>query len=141
MTEEQRKLEQMVVQLNQHQTQVDMLRTNLETIEAQMNQLAITGVTLDGVSKSNEGQEILIPIGSNSFVFAKIQNLQKVLIGIGSDVAVESSIEEAQERLGQQMRELREVAETLQNQYRSSLQKVEVLRAQVQESYNKMQKR
>ena len=135
MAENQQRLEQLVFELNQYQANADVLRSNVEAVEAQINQITITGVTLDGLSKSKEGQEILIPIGSNSFVFAKLQDVQKVIVGVGSDVAIESSIEKAQERLGDRMRELREVSTTLQNQLGSSLQRVEELRAQVQEIY------
>jgi prefoldin alpha subunit len=140
MAESQQRLEQLILELNQYQANVDVLRANVEAVEAQINQITITGVTLDGISKTGEEeQEILIPVGSNSFVFAKLQDVQKVIVGIGGDVAIESSIEKAQERLGNRMRELREVSTTLQNQLRGSLQKVEELRAQVQEMYNKMQ--
>ncbi|MFX1518883.1 MAG: prefoldin subunit alpha [Promethearchaeota archaeon] len=139
MAENQQRLEQLIFELNQYQANAEVLRANLEAVEAQINQITITGVTLDGLSKSKEDQEILIPIGSNSFVFAKLQDVQKVIIGVGSDVAIESNIENAQERLGNRMRELREVSTTLQNQLRGSIQKVEELRAQVQEIYNKTQ--
>lgn len=141
MTEEQKMIEQLVQELNNQQGQADLLRTNLEAIEAQISQVTLTGVTLDGLSKSEEGQEILIPIGSNSFVFAKVQEVKKVIFGIGADVAIESSIEKAQERLGERIQELRGVSTTLQNQLRNSLQRIEELRAQVQEIYNKMQQK
>ncbi len=141
MAEDQRMIEQMVQELNQQQANADLLRTNLEAIEAQINQITVTGVTLDGLSKSEEGHEMLVPVGSNSFVFAKIQDVQKVILGIGSDVAIETSIEKAQERLGERMKELREISVTLQNQLRSTLQKIEELRANVQEIYNKMQQK
>lgn len=141
MAEEQKKLEGMVLELNQLQANADVLRTNVEAVEAQINQITITGVTLDGITKAEEGQEILLPIGSNSFVFATLQNVQKVILGIGSDAAIETSIEKAQEKLAERLQELRGISTTLQNQLRTSLQRIEELRATVQEIYNKMQQR
>jgi prefoldin alpha subunit len=139
MAEEQKKIEGMVLELNQLQANADVLRTNVEAVEAQINQITITGVTLDGITKAEEGQEILLPIGSNSFVFATLQDVQKVILGIGSDAAIETSIEKAQEKLAERAQELREISTTLQNQLRTSLQRIEELRATVQEIYNKMQ--
>ncbi|MFX1465479.1 MAG: prefoldin subunit alpha [Promethearchaeota archaeon] len=141
MAEEQKKIEQMILELNQQQANADVLRTNVEVVEAQINQITITGVTLDGITKAKEGQEVLLPIGSNSFVFATLQNVQKVILGIGSDVAIESSIEKAQEKLAERLQELRGISTTLQNQLRTTLQRVEELRTNVQEIYNKMQKK
>ena len=69
MAENQQRLEQLILELNQYQANVDVLRANVEAVEAQINQITITGVTLDGISKTGEEeQEILIPVGSNSFV-------------------------------------------------------------------------
>ncbi len=141
MAEEQKKIEQMVLELNQQQANADVLRTNVEAVEAQINQITITGVTLDGINKAEEGQDILLPIGSNSFVFATLQNVQKIILGIGSDVAIETSIEKAQEKLAERLQELRGISTTLQNQLRATLQRIEELRATVQEIYNKMQQR
>ncbi|MHA2061634.1 MAG: prefoldin subunit alpha [Candidatus Sifarchaeia archaeon] len=141
MAEEQKKIEGMVLELNQLQANADVLRTNVEAVEAQINQITITGVTLDGITKAEEGQDILLPIGSNSFVFATLQNVQKVILGIGSDAAIETSIEKAQEKLAERLQELRGISTTLQNQLRTSLQRIEELRATVQEIYNKMQQR
>jgi len=141
MAEEQKKIEQMVLELNQQQANADVLRTNVEAVEAQINQITITGVTLDGINKAEEGQDILLPIGSNSFVFATLQNVQKIILGIGSDVAIETSIEKAQEKLAERLQELRGISTTLQNQLRTTLQRIEELRATVQEVYNKMQQR
>lgn len=141
MAEEQKKIEQMVLELNQQQANADVLRTNVEAVEAQINQITITGVTLDGINKAEEGQDILLPIGSNSFVFATLQNVQKIILGIGSDVAIETSIEKAQEKLAERLQELRGISTTLQNQLRATLQRIEELRATVQEVYNKMQQR
>lgn len=139
--EEQKKIEQMVLELNQQQANADVLRTNVEAVEAQINQITITGVTLDGINKAEEGQDILLPIGSNSFVFATLQNVQKVILGIGSDVVIETSIEKAQEKLAERLQELRGISTTIQNQLRTTLQRIEELRATVQEIYNKMQQR
>jgi prefoldin alpha subunit len=141
MTEDQTKLEQMVLELNRYQAQADVLNANIEAVETQINQMTISGVTLDGLLKSNEGQDILVPIGSNSFVFAKLQDVRKIIIGIGADIAIESSIEKAQEIFGQRLRELRDISVTLQNQLRSSLQQVEALRSQIQEIYEQTQKK
>ncbi len=141
MAEEQKKIEQMVLELNQLQANADVLRTNVEAVEGQINQITITGVTLDGINKAEEGQDILLPIGSNSFVFATLQNVQKIILGIGSDVAIETSIEKAQEKLAERLQELRGISTTLQNQLRTTLQRIEELRATVQEIYNKMQQR
>lgn len=141
MAEEQKKIEQMVHELNHQQANADVLRTNVEAVEAQINQITITGVTLEGITKAEEGQEVLLPIGSNSFVFCTLANVQKVILGIGSDVAIETTIEKAQEKLAERLQELRGISTTLQNQLGATLQRIEELRANVQEIYNKMQQR
>ncbi len=55
--------------------------------------------TLARAAEAGVGAELLMPIGANSFVFGKLKDADRVIVGIGSDVAVDVPIPEAIERL------------------------------------------
>jgi len=56
-------------------------------------------LTITEYSKSAEGHDILVPIGANTFTFAKASRSDKVLIGIGGDVIIEDTAGGAMEKL------------------------------------------
>lgn len=86
---------------------------NLEFLRGQMEALArqdeVLRATLEDVMRAREtlaraaeagvGAELLMPIGADSFVFGKLKDADRVIVGIGSDVAVDLPIPEAIERL------------------------------------------
>ena len=48
--------------------------------------------TLEGTKESGKNVEMLIPIGSGSFVKAKLEDTQHVIIGVGAGVCIEKTV-------------------------------------------------
>jgi prefoldin alpha subunit len=77
-----------------------------EGIMRQINLTQLTGEGLDRalgavdeLDKAEVGQEILVPIGSGSFVHGKLASKEKVVLNVGSGVSIEKTASEAKEIL------------------------------------------
>lgn len=74
-----------------------------------MQQLSLTQMTADGLERAQGavdaldaaevGQEILVPIGSGSFIHGKLASKEKVVLNVGAGVSVEKTPAETREIL------------------------------------------
>jgi len=70
-----------------------------------MRQLSLTQITADGLDhalgavealdKAEVGQEILVPIGSGSFIHGKLASKEKIVLNVGAGVSIEKTAAEA----------------------------------------------
>ena len=97
-----------------------LLRELATRAEAYLAELKLAGSTLDGLS-GQEGAEVLVPIGAGSYVWARVERVDKVVVGVGADVAIEMDVEKAKEIIGERMAE----AERALNDYVRRLAEVE----------------
>jgi prefoldin alpha subunit len=77
--------------------------------EGIMRQINLTQLTADGLdralnavdelNKAEVGQEILVPIGSGSFIHGKLASKEKVVLNVGAGVSIEKTASEAKEIL------------------------------------------
>jgi prefoldin alpha subunit len=56
-------------------------------------------LAVDALDKAEVGQEILVPIGSGSFIHGKLASKEKVVLNVGAGVSIEKTAAEAKEIL------------------------------------------
>ena len=44
------------------------------------------------MESAEDGQDILVPIGAGSFIHAKLDDKDKVILGVGADVSIEKDV-------------------------------------------------
>jgi prefoldin alpha subunit len=77
----------------------------------------------------------LIPIGGNSFLFAKALAPDTAIVGIGADLAVETSMEEALIKMDERINEIEEAMKSLNERYKVVADKAAELTAKIQSAY------
>jgi prefoldin alpha subunit len=83
----------------QYQAQAEgiMRQINLTQLTAEGLDRAL--VAVDALDKAEVGQEILVPIGSGSFIHGKLASKEKVVLNVGAGVSIEKTASEAKEIL------------------------------------------
>ena len=83
----------------QYQAQAEgiMRQINLTQLTAEGLERAMGAV--DALDKAEIGQEILVPIGSGSFIHGKLASKEKVVLNVGAGVSIEKTAAEAKEAL------------------------------------------
>ena len=97
-----------------------LLRELAARAEAYLAELKMAGSTLEGIA-GQEGAEMLVPIGAGSYVWARVERVDKVVVGVGADVAIEMDVERAKEVIGERIAE----AEKALDEYVRRLAEVE----------------
>src|SRR5437879_13721270 len=102
-----------------------VLQSRLDIISAALSETLTAVQTLEGSREASEGTESLIPIGSGSFVKARLAEPQKAIIGIGAGVCIEKTTDETIKELRVKSSELENASGTINNQLEQDISKTE----------------
>lgn len=113
--------------------EIEILRQKLERLEGQSVVLSRaydehlrTKHTLEELKTLASEKELLIPIGSETYIPGKIKIIDKVIIGIGANIAIEEKIDSALERVEKRITEIEKAQGDIH-------QKMEDIRSQIED--------
>ncbi len=90
--ETEEKIRELITRIQINQQRMDALQQQANLIQLSLNDLDNALKALTTLEGKGEGQEMLVPIGADSFVHAKLSDPDKVIIGLGSGVSVEKGV-------------------------------------------------
>jgi len=93
-----------------------VLQSRLDIITAALSETLTALSTLEGTKGKPGETETLVPIGSGSFVKARLADAEKVIIGVGAGVCIEKPIEDSMKDLRLRSSELEKARATVTQQ-------------------------
>ncbi|MBS7659489.1 MAG: prefoldin subunit alpha [Candidatus Bathyarchaeia archaeon] len=111
----------------------EAIQSRIRMLNAAISDLTYASMTLEGLEKEGENAELLVPIGGNSYIKARLQSADKVTVGIGAGISIEKTIQEAKEIVRKRIEELEKSREELQRQFSQVI-------ARIQEDQDRLQK-
>jgi prefoldin alpha subunit len=102
-----------VLAYQQYQAQADALVRQLSLTQLTAEGLERALVAVEAMEMAEEGQDMLVPIGSGSFVHAKLASREKVVLNVGAGVSIEKTASEAKESLKARKAEVAEGSKKL----------------------------
>ena len=88
-------LQALMMEAEQYKRQMDSIRGQMQILETTMEELRGSLNALLALEENKAGTEILVSIGSGSFIRAKLLETEKVIVGVGSSLSLEKSVPEA----------------------------------------------
>jgi len=110
-------LRKLSVEMRYLEQTAEALQQRISMVNAALTDLTYASMTLDGIEKEKENAELLVPIGGNSYVKAKITDTNKVIVGVGAGVSVEKTLLEAKTALKERLDELEKTMNSAQQQF------------------------
>jgi prefoldin alpha subunit len=95
----------------------EALQSRINMVNAVIADLTYANMTLEGLEKQRENAELLVPIGGNSYIRARLETPDKVTVGIGSGVSVEKTLQEAKEIIKKRLEDIEKSRTSLQQQF------------------------
>jgi prefoldin alpha subunit len=111
----------------------ETLQSRLNFVNAALTELNIARMTLEGVEKESPDAPLFVPIGGGSFIKAKLESNDKVIVGAGAGVSVERSATEAMETLKNRIGELEKTRTSIQQQLMQVVGRIQEDRARLQD--------
>jgi prefoldin alpha subunit len=125
-------LRRLSVEMRYLEQTADTLQQRIGMVNAALTDLTYANLTLDGLEKEKENAELLVPIGGNSYVKAKISDTNKVIVGVGAGVSVEKTLQEAKTMLKERLDELEKTMNSAQQQFGQVAERINSGRARLE---------
>jgi prefoldin alpha subunit len=110
-------LRRISVELRMLEQTAEALQSRLNMINAVATDLAYASTTLESLDKEKENTELLVPIGGTSYIRARLDNPDKVIVGMGAGVSVEKTREEAKDIIKKRLEDLDKTRMSMQQQF------------------------
>jgi len=140
MTEQDEKLRELALEYEHYKTQIEALQDSLSLIDTSILQIESTIEALSAASSLEEGREILLPVGSDSFLSAQLRDTEKAIVGIGAGYAVKKSIGDAIAELRERKGELERMREDRAKALEKVLTAAQEVAPRLQEELARLQK-
>ncbi len=125
-------LRKLSVEMRYLEQTAETLQQRISMVNTAIADLTYANMTLDGIEKEKENAELLVPIGGNSYVKAKITDTNKVIVGMGSGVSVEKTLLEAKTALKERLDDLEKTMNSAQQQFGQVAERINSGRARLE---------
>lgn len=132
-------LQKILTDLRQSQQRAQNLQNQMNYLSNSVEELKVTIETIQGMKKLDSQTDILVPIGSNSFLRAKLVEADKVLSGFGAELVAERDPDQAIKFLDDQKKEFNESIEQIEEEMENIQEHIEELRPKAEELMSKME--
>jgi prefoldin alpha subunit len=140
MSEEQQQLLQRIYNEQQiTESNISVLQQRIEIMQAYLTNYQSGLMVLNEIEKKKEGEEMMMNVGGNIFIEAKLVNPSKVTRGIGSGVRIEQSLEEAKKAVQSSIEGLEKQYQSISEEYQKLIARASVLNSQFQQLATQVQ--
>jgi prefoldin alpha subunit len=115
----------------------EAMQQRLSFVNAALRELTYTRMTLEGVEKEQSDASLLVPIGGSSFIMAKLEATDKIIVGMGAGVSIEKTVVEAKEIVRSRIGELEKSRVEMQQQLVQIVNKIQEDRTRMNEMLTK----
>ena len=112
------------VELRLLEQTADTLQSRLSMLNAVTTDLTYASMTLESLEKEVENSELLVPIGGTSYIRAKLDNPDNIIVGIGAGVSVEKTRQEAKDVIKKRLEDLEKARTSTQQQFAQVAEKI-----------------
>jgi len=102
----------------------EAIQSRINMINAVITDLSYANMTLEGLEKEKENSELLVPIGGNSYIKARLENPDKIIVGMGAGVSVEKTLQESKGTIKNRLENLEKTRSSLQQQFAQVAEKI-----------------
>ena len=133
MSSEEETFRRLAVELQILEGTAEALQSRIGFVNAVLTELRVADMTLEGLGKEKKDASLFVPIGGGSYIKAKLESADTMIVGIGANVAVERTIEVAKENVGNRITDLEKTRKSLQQQITQVIGRIQNNRSQLQE--------
>ena len=130
-------MRRLAIELQMLEGTADAMQQRLSFVNAALRELTYTRITLEGVEKEQSDASVLVPIGGGSFVRAKLETTDKIIVGMGAGVSIEKTIVESKEIVRSRLSEMEKSRVEMQQQLVQILNRIQEDRNRLNEMLTK----
>lgn len=128
-------LRENMMRLETAKAQLEALAKQQELIQLAVEEHVKARETVKSLVKSAPGDELMVPVGADSYVFAKSSERKDVVLGVGSGVSVQRNAEEAEKMLDSRVEELAQAFQRVAEMAVQTEETIQELTEKIQRQY------
>lgn len=128
-----------VAMLENARAQLDALVKQQQLIQLAIEEHVRARETIKTLAKGSPGDEVLVPIGADSYIFAKVSDNRNAIVGIGSGTSLRRTPEEAERLMDSKIDDLSRAFKTVSERAAKTEAVVQGLSEKVQRQYEMLQ--
>jgi prefoldin alpha subunit len=132
-------INRLVAESKEYEAQLGQIQLQLELLNQSIQVTKIAGDTIEGLKNLQDGQEILLPLGTQAFLKAKIMDSSNVLVNVGGSVVLEKPVDAAKDHLDQHLENLMKSQTQLNQIMQQLMAKWQKIRAEIEKIVAQMQ--
>ncbi len=134
LTPEQRQAvaQRLAQELNLLQNLGESLQKQLDLLNQNLVEISLTANTLNELEKNQGEKEILVSLGSGSFIEGKLPRTETVIVGLGAGVSAERNIPEAKKILEERAEAYGKLVERSRGELDKVVSRINILQPQLQ---------
>jgi prefoldin alpha subunit len=134
------RLQQIIAEMGGYRELIGVVREQIMAMSSAITEFTATISSIKALKDVKAGTEILVPIGADSFVPAKLSFSEKVEMGIGAEVFAERTSADAVAALEARVAELGKAIDQARAELEKLDERVAALRPEAEELVQKMKK-
>ncbi|MBR4181554.1 MAG: prefoldin subunit alpha [Candidatus Methanomethylophilaceae archaeon] len=134
-------LRQAISVAESYRQRVESLSRQVQVLRVSLDEVTMASEALKAFKDAKEGDEIMVPVGANSFITVKVTSNKNVIVDIGSDISVEKDSESAIEYMGANIAEISEALKKTMEALSDSQNALNSLTAAIQQEYSARQQK
>lgn len=99
--------------IEQYKEQMSSLEMQSSYVQSAISDYTKAKMTLENLSKSSKGDEILLPIGGSTYIHANAKDPSKVLFDIGAGLVTEKNLDDAIKKIDERIEDLQKTMEKM----------------------------
>jgi len=135
----QQELQQSLVYLEYLKEQIGTLNEQFEVLELAVHEHNSAIETLKDFKNIKKDNEVLIPIGADSLVFAEVSDTSKVIINVGAGIAIEEKLGNGIKTLSSRIEQIDENKTKIKVTIDNLQQQAITLSTEIEEKYKTLQ--
>jgi prefoldin alpha subunit len=141
LSSEEEEFRKLAVELRILETTAETLQARINMVNAILTDLNYANMTLEGLEKEDENADLFVPIGGGSYIKARLQEKDRVLVGMGAGVTVERTLSQARETVKNRIDQLEKTRTALQQQFVQVVERIREDRGRLEEISAKLSQR
>lgn len=131
-------LRENVLMLENARAQLDALAKQQQLIQLAIEEHVRARETIKSLGEASPGDEVLVPVGADSYIHARVSDDRSAIVGIGSSVSIKRTPQEAEKILDAKIDELTQAFKKVAERAAQTEGAVEELTAKIQDAYGQM---
>ncbi len=123
----------LAMQHQELQKRAEMVQQQMSAIQMSAEDCVRAIVAIDELKDAEDGVETMLPIGSGSYIHAKLNKVDKVVVNVGAGISVEKTMDGAKETLTKRSEQLGKILEQMNASLAQITQNLQAIEAKATE--------